>query len=1066
MIFRPMKKPYFTTNNIIFKAMLGIGATATLAMPYTARADGWDNPDVKAALNPYSQPNIHIAEGRAPLDFYGSGDVNNDEVLNAADATAIYSGVKNDRSDVNGDGVTDNLDAQMIEGYLSGSVQYLPGKDWNHLNASQKIDWLKKCIAIDGYHANPNEFFRVCGNYVNQAEISFRGVQDVENTNLVIGKGLSGEHNARFNIPLYYTGTFIKSKTTGISGGHAVAAVLVGTDEAGQYGEDPTDDSHWYFWDPWGSYELGNEWSDDPTAEGRLYPSDSRLRNNADLYQTTKTLQGFHIGTFDFPDNDGNIIFSYGAHGKDGRLIEPNPNAPAPVDPWKNPDVKAALNPYSQPNIHIAEGRGVLDFYGSGDVNNDGDVNQKDVDDLYAGVINDRGDVDGDGQAIMQSDGPMLQDYVDGKIAHLPGKDWNHLNSSQKIDWLKKMIRIDGYHANPHEFFRVCGNYVNQAEISFRGMQDAATSKLVTEKGLSAEHNARFNIPLYNVTTVISDGNGSEVAHAVAAVLVGTDEAGQYGEDPTNDSHWYFWDPWGDAELGNEFSGPDTEGRLFPGDLHLRYNAFIKQDIKTLNYQGFHIATFDFPENDGNVTFSYGAHGKDGKLIEPNPNKPILPPQDTEAPVISVSDWDADFIHGKSIESYVADHPASATDNMDANPAIEYSNSSTQTSAGILTDVNYSITSNVTATDSAGNFSNTSYVISVQDNEAPTGSLSSNNATGEDGENPTDIARGLVQNVADNSIIAVDTTFTQRLIDETDESYNYSVNVGLVDIAQNETNLGNANISIAKPVIVDNEAPVISSTDASANFVYGKSIDDYVADHPASATDNMDESPTVSYQLSSTKTNDGSLTDVNYNITANVTATDDAGNSSSDSYNIFVEDNEAPTGSLSSTDVTGEIGSNPTDIARELVRNVADNSRLPVDTSFTESLISETETKYNYSVNVGLTDVAGNKTNLGDVSLSIAKEFNPITGFDDQYSEITFLPYPNPTSRYFKIDFGSVNKDAVVTVYNSNGYLVLKNGYDDISGEISIYTGTYRQGVYLVAVQVGDVLVTKKLIVN
>ena len=55
--------------------------------------------------NFYSQPNVQLQLGRKLYDWYGSGDVNDDGRINSSDVSAINSGIKNDRSDVNGDGV-------------------------------------------------------------------------------------------------------------------------------------------------------------------------------------------------------------------------------------------------------------------------------------------------------------------------------------------------------------------------------------------------------------------------------------------------------------------------------------------------------------------------------------------------------------------------------------------------------------------------------------------------------------------------------------------------------------------------------------------------------------------------------------------------------------------------------------------------------------------------------------------------------------------------------------------------------------------------------------------------
>ncbi|MBN1927260.1 MAG: T9SS type A sorting domain-containing protein [Prolixibacteraceae bacterium] len=103
-------------------------------------------------MDVYSQPNIHIAGGRNKLDYYGSGDVNNDEVRNETDVQLIreggLEGLEKARADVSGEGELNEEDAQILEDYINGNRNYLPG-NWDELNLQPnrrelRIDWVNK----------------------------------------------------------------------------------------------------------------------------------------------------------------------------------------------------------------------------------------------------------------------------------------------------------------------------------------------------------------------------------------------------------------------------------------------------------------------------------------------------------------------------------------------------------------------------------------------------------------------------------------------------------------------------------------------------------------------------------------------------------------------------------------------------------------------------------------------------------------------------------------------------------------------------------------------------------
>ncbi len=130
--------------------------------------------------NTFSQPNIHLQVGRNKFDWYGSGDVNNDEVIDLNDLYAMDSGQKNDRGDIDGDGISStNNDKTILQNYLNENILYLPGH-WNALdNEEERTSWLEKMIQIEDVHKY-NDSGWVSDNFIHQMEIDFYGLSNIE----------------------------------------------------------------------------------------------------------------------------------------------------------------------------------------------------------------------------------------------------------------------------------------------------------------------------------------------------------------------------------------------------------------------------------------------------------------------------------------------------------------------------------------------------------------------------------------------------------------------------------------------------------------------------------------------------------------------------------------------------------------------------------------------------------------------------------------------------------------------------------------------------------------------
>ena len=144
-------------------------------------------------------------------------------------------------------------------------------------------------------------------------------------------------------------------------------------------------------------------------------------------------------------------------------------------------------------------------YYGSGDANNDGVVNQLDIDicrkiakspnnktayyfteDPNATV--DACDVDADGVVTM-GDVKQILWYFIGRIDHLPAH-WDKCSVSERMDWIYK---IERRHAS-YPKKGVCGNYANQLRIAYDGRYCDYLAGLPETYNMKWQ--GRFNIPL------------------------------------------------------------------------------------------------------------------------------------------------------------------------------------------------------------------------------------------------------------------------------------------------------------------------------------------------------------------------------------------------------------------------------------------------------------------------------------------------------------------------------------------------------------------------------------------
>ncbi|MBK7106384.1 MAG: T9SS type A sorting domain-containing protein [Ignavibacteriae bacterium] len=306
--------------------------------------------------NTFSQPNVHLQLGRNFYDWYGSGDVNNDEVIDNNDLIAINNGVKNDRSDVDGDGISSaSNDKLVLQNYLNKNIDYLPSH-WNYLNKEEKTSWLEKIIKInDAINYGGTGWF--CRNYINQMEIDFYGISNIEGY-IEYKKDLgeveyNKEDNAKFNIPLQY---FSTKSTSGVD--HAISGTLVGNN--------PLDFNDWYF--------VGYE------NDNRVFPGDYALDEDGFAYMGKSAYiedDIFHNRFFTFINNflsfnltDGEAIMDY--YDVNGLLLTDPSNFTIdvldPIDKTLNYQVNlnTTSNVTGYPEVNVSNGFEAILTYSDG----------------------------------------------------------------------------------------------------------------------------------------------------------------------------------------------------------------------------------------------------------------------------------------------------------------------------------------------------------------------------------------------------------------------------------------------------------------------------------------------------------------------------------------------------------------------------------------------------------------------------------------------------------------------------------------------------------------------------
>ncbi len=279
--------------------------------------------------------------------------------------------------------------------------------------------------------------------------------------------------------------------------------------------------------------------------------------NKIEAQSQTKIFSPRHV-TAENPQ--GIVTGSYNSSINTANYEDEMPRLKSTTGSWYGDQV---VNPFIRPGYRDKD-MGEREYYGSKDVNGNHVINEfADVQAIQNGNTSYRGDVNGDG-ITNSTDASIIQSVMNGTTLYAPS-DWNYLTKQEKIDYFEKLVKLDDTNTSYREGWD-CSEYSTRFWLKFAGLEKAKDIKngIYSYEYLSglinmSNENGLFNLPVYQVETTSTPG----VGHAMNGILV--------GEDPTNFDDWYFIEP-------------QTDKRVFPGDVSMRNNEGDIVKIERLNY--------------------------------------------------------------------------------------------------------------------------------------------------------------------------------------------------------------------------------------------------------------------------------------------------------------------------------------------------------------------------------------------------------------------------------------------------------------------------------------------------
>ena len=162
--------------------------------------------------------------------------------------------------------------------------------------------------------------------------------------------------------------------------------------------------------------------------------------------------------------------------------------------------------------------------YGSGDVDQDGDVDAADLSAMNT-TQNFYSDVDADGIQSSAQDKQILSNYLNGNRVYMPAEYWRS-TPSEKKDWVKKiypiMTKLNNYtynsSADPNLFFDSDRFSVGDF-LTGNGYSPNRDDFNLIHPKYNLNYNGLFNLPIY-ITRVHSDDG--QFNHGISAIFTGT----------------------------------------------------------------------------------------------------------------------------------------------------------------------------------------------------------------------------------------------------------------------------------------------------------------------------------------------------------------------------------------------------------------------------------------------------------------------------------------------------------------------------------------------------------------
>ena len=193
-------------------------------------AGGWYGDQI---VNPFIRPGYRD-KNMGKREYYGSKDANGNHIINElADVLYLYDGHTSYRGDVNADGVSNLVDAYIIQQVYKKNRDHAPS-DWPYLNEAEKIDYVEKIVKLDKIDSLYSH------SYATSFWLKFAGLEiseDYYNFNVFNQFINMAKENGYYNLPAYKVSTRTKNGED-----YSLISILVG--------DNPTNFEDWYFIDP------------------------------------------------------------------------------------------------------------------------------------------------------------------------------------------------------------------------------------------------------------------------------------------------------------------------------------------------------------------------------------------------------------------------------------------------------------------------------------------------------------------------------------------------------------------------------------------------------------------------------------------------------------------------------------------------------------------------------------------------------------------------------------------------------------------------------------------------